>query len=117
MIMTPQSAATVLNLVSVRNAQVGHIIETFRQLERQHMLVVDVDTSGPFLAAAPELVFVGAYILTADGTPARAPNYDIEPDGQHFLMIKSGAQNEQADAQITVVLNWFQELTERVPVP
>lgn len=43
MIMTPQSAATVLNLVSVRNAQVGHIIETFRQLERQHMLVVDVD--------------------------------------------------------------------------
>ena len=43
MIMTPQSATTVLNLVSVRNAQVGHIIETFRQLERQHMLVVDVD--------------------------------------------------------------------------
>ncbi|MFQ6022856.1 MAG: CBS domain-containing protein [Acidiferrobacterales bacterium] len=43
MIMTPQSNITVLNMVSVRNAQVGHIIETLRQLERQHMLVVDVD--------------------------------------------------------------------------
>jgi CBS domain containing-hemolysin-like protein len=44
-IMTPQSAITVLNMISVRNAQVGHIIETLRQLERQHMLVVDVDES------------------------------------------------------------------------
>lgn len=43
MIMTPQSAITVLNMVSVRNAQVGHIIETLRQLERQHILVVEVD--------------------------------------------------------------------------
>lgn len=43
MIMTPQSATTALNLVSVRNAQVGHVVETLRQLERQHILVVDID--------------------------------------------------------------------------
>ncbi|NIO39314.1 MAG: CBS domain-containing protein [Burkholderiales bacterium] len=43
MVMTSQSDITVLNMVSVRNAQVGHIIETLRQLERQHILVVEVN--------------------------------------------------------------------------
>jgi len=42
-IMTPQSEITALNILSVRNAQVGHIIETLHQLERQHTLVVEVD--------------------------------------------------------------------------
>lgn len=42
-IMTPQQEIPVLNMMSVRNAQVGHIIETLRQLERQHILVVEVD--------------------------------------------------------------------------
>lgn len=42
-IMTPQSDIIGLNMVSVRNAQVGHIIETLRQLERQHILVVEID--------------------------------------------------------------------------
>lgn len=41
-IMTPQQHIEVLNMMSVRNAEVGHIIETLRQLERQHMLVVEV---------------------------------------------------------------------------
>ena len=42
-IMTSQPDIPVLNMMSVRNAQVGHIIETLRQLERQHILVVEVD--------------------------------------------------------------------------
>lgn len=41
-IMTPQQHIEVLNMMSVRNAEVGHIIETLRQLERQHILVVEV---------------------------------------------------------------------------
>jgi len=41
-IMTPQQDIEVLNMMSVRNAQVGHIVETLRQLERQHILVVEV---------------------------------------------------------------------------
>jgi CBS-domain-containing membrane protein len=43
MIMTLQSNIFVLNLVSVRHAQVGHIVATLNQLERQHVLVVEVD--------------------------------------------------------------------------
>ena len=42
-IMTAQADMTVLNMLSVRRAQVGHIIETLHQLERQHVLVVEVD--------------------------------------------------------------------------
>ncbi len=38
-------------------------------------------------------------------------NYDIAPDGR-FLMIKNDAPTVP---QINVVLDWFQELTERVP--
>ena len=37
---------------------------------------------------------------------------------QRFLMIKqSGIYEEGRRAEISVVLDWFEELTERVPVP
>lgn len=42
-IMTVQPDIPVLDMMSVRNAQVGHIIETLHQLERQHLLVVETD--------------------------------------------------------------------------
>jgi CBS-domain-containing membrane protein len=45
-IMRPQQHIDVLNMISVRNAEVGHIIETLRQLERQHILVVEVGSDG-----------------------------------------------------------------------
>ena len=42
-VMTPQESIEVLNMLSVRNAQVGHIVATLNALARQHALVVDVD--------------------------------------------------------------------------
>ena len=42
-IMTPQSDISVLNMVSVEEAQVGHIVQTLHELKRQHTLVVEVD--------------------------------------------------------------------------
>lgn len=42
-IMTAQTDITVLNMLSVRRAQAGHVIETLHQLERQHVLVVELD--------------------------------------------------------------------------
>lgn len=42
-VMTPQDSIEVLNMLSVRNAQVGHIVATLQQLARQHVLVVEVD--------------------------------------------------------------------------
>ncbi len=41
--------------------------------------------------------------------------FDMTPAGERFLMLTSSA--ETVTQSIHVVLNWFQELTERVPVP
>jgi len=43
---------------------------------------------------------------------------DISPDGKRFLMIKETASGESAaesPRKINVVLNWFEELKQRVP--
>jgi len=42
-IMTPQPEIPVLNMISVEPATVGHILATLHALERQHVLVVEVD--------------------------------------------------------------------------
>ena len=47
-------------------------------------------------------------------------NYDIMPDGERFLMVFPADTEEVGSPsrrQINVVVNWFQELRERVPVP
>jgi hypothetical protein len=41
-------------------------------------------------------------------------NWDISPDGQRFLMVKP-VEPQQAATQINVVLNWFEELKQKVP--
>ena len=45
-------------------------------------------------------------------------SFDIAPDGQRFLMLKEslGTTASPEQRHITVVLNWAQALTERVPV-
>ena len=47
-------------------------------------------------------------------------DYDMSPDGERLLMVFPADQpdtGEPARPQINVVLNWFEELKERVPVP
>jgi len=43
MVMAPQSETEVLALDAVSRVRVGHIVETLRQMGRQHVLVVEVD--------------------------------------------------------------------------
>jgi len=42
-VMTPRPSIEVLNMLSLRNARVGHIVATLQELARQHALVVEVD--------------------------------------------------------------------------
>ena len=47
-------------------------------------------------------------------------SFHITPDGQQFLVAFPADQvesGEPARHQINIVLNWFEELTERVPLP
>ena len=75
------------------------------------VMAVTIETEPEFRAGLPELLFEGAFLM--DAGPHR--RYDAAADGDRFLM----ARFSRADAtyELQVVLNWTQELLERVPVP
>ncbi len=75
------------------------------------MMAVDIATQPSFAAGKPRVLFEGRY----EPSLATAPNYDVSPDGQRFLMLKRSEAGEGAPTQINVVLNWFEELKRRVP--
>ena len=73
-------------------------------------MAASIQTDPRFIFGTPRVLFEGDYFRATGRT------YDVAPDGR-FLMIKTGAQTDTArPRQITVVLNWTQELLERVPV-
>jgi serine/threonine-protein kinase len=75
------------------------------------MMAVDITTQPGFAAGKPKVLFAGQYLPT----PGTLSNYDVSPDGQRFLMIKPGEQAQGRPTQINVVLNWFEELKQKVP--
>ena len=75
------------------------------------MMAVDIATQPSFTVGKPRMLFDGPYLLT----PTTSPNYDASPDGQRFLMLKPTEQAQAAPTQIDVVLNWFEELKQKVP--
>ena len=82
------------------------------------LFAVAIATSPSLRVGAPELLFTGSFVR--ERSNQGASNYDVAPDGQRFLMLSGIDQDGGADApppQITVVLNWFEELKERGPVP
>ena len=47
-------------------------------------------------------------------------DYDITPDGERLVMVFPADQTEGGQSsrpQINIVLNWFEELKARVPIP
>ena len=75
------------------------------------MMAVEIATQPGFSAGKPKVLFEGQYVPT----PSTFPNYDVSPDGQRFLMFKPSEQEQAAPTQINVVLNWFEELKQKVP--
>jgi Tol biopolymer transport system component len=76
------------------------------------IMAVDIDTQSGFEAGKPRQLFEGPYLLTSGSFPW----YDVSPDGQRFLMLKPVESQASAPTQINVVLNWFEELKQKVPV-
>ncbi len=74
---------------------------------------VPIQTAPTFSAGTPTKLFDGRYV----GSPFWR-TYDVSLDGQRFLMIKDNLARDQtsAPASIIVVLNWTEELKQRVPV-
>jgi len=81
-------------------------------------MAVPVKTEPSFSFETPKVLFQGTYVIPST---AFLSNWDISPEGKRFLMIKSptAAGSESTSAgprKINIVLNWFEELKERVPV-
>ena len=80
------------------------------------VLKVPIETEAAFSAGRPEVLFTGPYIADENGHP----RYDVFPDGERFLMVATRATSDASGAlpgDLMVVLNWFEELLERVPLP
>jgi hypothetical protein len=75
------------------------------------MMAVDITAQPSFSAGKPRVLFEGPYLPT----PATFPNYDVSLDGQRFLMLKPAEKIQAQSTQINVVLNWFEELKQKVP--
>lgn len=89
-------------------------------LDRDGLLTsVPVQTAvGTFSAGAPVRVSTTRYVAGASILGLDLGAYDVSPDGQRFVMIKD-LQDRQGTApalsHMVIVLNWNQELTERLP--
>ena len=44
-------------------------------------------------------------------------DYDVAPDGRRFLIIKPAEAQPGRQNDLRIVLNWFEELRRRVPLP
>ncbi len=82
---------------------------------RESTVVMAVDTTiePTFSSGKPRVLFQGQYESTI-----YIRSYDVTPDGERFLLIKRD-ENDPVSRRVThlnVVLNWFDELKQRVPV-
>ena len=75
------------------------------------MMAVDVAARPGFTAGRPTLLFTGAFVQS----PTCIPNYDVSRDGRRFLMIQPSPHENVTPIQITIVVNWFDELKRLVP--
>jgi hypothetical protein len=75
------------------------------------MMAVPITLQPNFHPSKPELLFEKPYM----NAPFYPRSYDVAPDGRRFLMIKENDQVAAATV-LNVVLNWFEELKQKLPV-
>jgi serine/threonine-protein kinase len=80
------------------------------------VLAVAVEDGQTFKCGKPEVLFRGTYVSSSS---QNMHIWDISPDGKRFLMIKEPQSAPSAGGgphKINIVLNWTEELKQRVPV-
>jgi serine/threonine-protein kinase len=75
------------------------------------MFVVAVRTRPELAVGVTRKLFEGPYALS----PVEHRNYDVTRDGQRFLMVRRSSPAE-GTVRLNVVVNWLEELKQRVPV-
>ena len=79
-------------------------------IEGERLMAVPIDTDEDFSLGEARVVVEGTYRFGGYAT-----DYDVAEDGR--LLLVRDAEEKAAPPHLVVVDNWFQELTERVPVP
>ena len=89
----------------------------YRRPSDYAMMAVEVTTEPTLRVGQPRMLFPGS---TDPGGSPRA-RYAVTSDGQRFLMSAQWLGTDDGGAaegpQANIVLNWTQELLERVPIP
>ncbi len=76
------------------------------------MMVVSVG-SGPELSPTrPRKLFDGNYAGSLEGLQ----EFDVSADGKRFVMIKNLQDGASETRELRMILNWFEELKQKVPV-
>jgi Tol biopolymer transport system component len=77
------------------------------------VMAVPVDAKTTLNAGKPRMLFQGMYVTGYGESPA----WDVSPDGKRFLMIKAPQLSSAGiSRKINIVLNWTEELKQRVPI-
>ena len=77
------------------------------------IMVVDVVGEEPFDVSAPRL-FLEGVLVSSD--QQNAGSFDVSHDGERLMMVDWDDADAAGQGRVQVVLNWFKELNERVPV-
>jgi len=88
----------------------------YSNLGSGQLMGIDITTDAAFAFGNEQALGIRGFLIYGISTRP----YDITPDGQRFLMVFPADQTDSAetpDEQINIVLNWFEELKDRVPVP
>ena len=83
----------------------------YRPLDENGLMSAKVVATESQLFDVPKRLFDGHYDRHRFSTPSLR-NYDVMPDGEHFIMIRPA---DTSRPRMHVVLNWFEELQQRVP--
>jgi eukaryotic-like serine/threonine-protein kinase len=79
------------------------------------LMAAAVSVTGDTLAVTGRRAVIDPWLYLGTFAVTARP-YDVSADGQRFLAIKNAAV-AATGSEITVVLNWFEELKRLVPVP
>jgi Tol biopolymer transport system component len=82
----------------------------YRKSEALHFMAASLQSDPRFRILGQERLFEGAPFWSV---PFRA-HYDVPADDQRFLVLNMRSADEEV-AKINVVLNWFEELKQRLP--
>jgi len=77
------------------------------------MMVVDITYDPSLKTSKPRVLWRGNYLAGAGSSCGMAgptsANYDVTPDGEHFMMIEDASSTAESE-RLRVVSNWSVEL-------